>query len=974
MAIESAHPAIDPPQARSVWQGVARSVLWCWLVLGFSCALGQAQSADSAYSWSGLPALQRFPPGDRPGGQQSFAITQTPAGEILVANADGVLRYFGGHWSKLDLPLMNTARSLAVAEDGQIYVGGYHHFGRLARGMDGQYLFEDLDDLFFPDRRGAPLAEIWETLADPDGVYFGTNSELFWVGADNSHKRWTIPGSGSAASYRVGEEIWVRREGGTLLALRDDQLSVLLEDVPRMTWIGQQRDGRVLALMHDGSFNVLEDGKLSPLAVAVSAELGESSPYCVLLLADDSLLVGTLSGEVFWFSHDLQLRQRWPISPFPILSMGTDWENGLWLATDNEVIRLNLSERWSLLGPDRGYRGTLLDGGVYAGEVLLATSMGLYRDAGGGSMELVGPEGAETRDTEAVPGGALVATGNGVYQRSEGRYELVTEDANALYLILSRRHPDIAYAIEDAGLLILGQKDGRWSESSRIIDPAYRFVSLVEDRSGALWAGQVGDDPMRIQLTPDGRGVIDATRQNTGLQRSVGADSNTFGFAGEIYASTDEGIYRWAGDRFLADSLHGLDRLVANRLTEILVDECGPGQVYAATSRQLFHWTDQAWHPLPLMDGQVQGVVGFDCGGGDDHFITTWSGLARLRADSEAPVGRSAAPTLESVQVSQGDTEIRLALLPEQPPQVPAAATVRFRFALPSFDRGWRMQSRLSPQDAFWTDDPGLGLREFSAQSPGEFEFQVRALRDQSPAAEVLRYRFVVVPRWWQTGWAMLAAMLLLFVVIALIVRWRLKRLESQNRNLEQTVKERTASLEARSSELEDANQRLRELADQDGLTGVANRRRLEHDLEVAFVQAAQAEANLALLMIDLDHFKQFNDRYGHLRGDDELRRAAQLMQRALDWPGGLLARYGGEEFVVMLPGADLNQALAQAAAIRSTLAHDDPQQHRLTVSIGLSERRSHHAPSANALLEQADQALYLAKGGGRDRVEIFRR
>ncbi len=950
-------------------------IIWAAILALWIPNIGHAEEAGGAYPWSGLPALQRFAPGERPGGQQSFAVAQTQQGEILVANADGVLRYFGGRWSDLKLPVLNTARSLAVAPNGNVYVGGYHHFGQLMRAPDGQYFLEDLDDLFFPDHRGAPLAEIWETITDPSAVYFGTNSDLFRIGYDGTQARWKIGEGISAASYRVGDEIWVRREGGQLLALRDDELTVLLEETPRTVWIGKPAGSeQVLLLLQDGRFQSLDGGQLQPLQSPVSAALGPSAPYCVLALDDGSLLVGTLSGEVYWINPDLTLKQRWPISAFPILSMAKDSENGLWLATDHELVRMDLSPQWSLLSPDRGYRGTLLDGGVYDGEILLATSLGLYTDLGGGKLRLLGEEGRETRDLQAIPGGALVATGFGIFQRSADQLEQIADDANVIYISASKRHPDVVFAIEDAGLLILAADGQRWGEVDRVIDPAYRFLSLTEDDGGYLWAGQVSDDPMRIRLSDDGRNVIEASRQGAGLERTAGADSVTFGYRGQVYAATDEGTYRWAGDRFIADSVDGLERLAAQRLTELTVVECGAEEIYAGTTRQLYRRVADGWQPLPPMDGQAQGIAAFNCGKDDERFITTWAGLARYNANGRAGPISAPTPVMESVEVSQGQDRDRLHLQPVQTPRIAAGSTLRLSYALPTFDRGWQLQSRLHPQDAYWSDDPGLGLREFSAQSPGEFVFQVRATRDQQPTGALLTYRFIVVPRWWQSGWAGLGFAALLVGLIALLVRWRLSALAQQNRQLESVVAERTASLQARSIDLQAANQRLRTLADQDGLTGVANRRRLESDLDQAFALAVAEDSSLALLMVDLDHFKQFNDRYGHLRGDDELRRAAQQMQSALNWPGGLLARWGGEEFVVMLPKADLSQALAQAASIRAALAHTEGDQQRLTVSIGVAERRSQAAADANTLLDQADQALYAAKRAGRDRVEIYKR
>jgi two-component system, cell cycle response regulator len=155
---------------------------------------------------------------------------------------------------------------------------------------------------------------------------------------------------------------------------------------------------------------------------------------------------------------------------------------------------------------------------------------------------------------------------------------------------------------------------------------------------------------------------------------------------------------------------------------------------------------------------------------------------------------------------------------------------------------------------------------------------------------------------------------------------------------------------------------RLRALArragDIDGLTGLMTRNR--------FAQACTADAPAALLMIDLDHFKHFNDRFGHLAGDEVLKIAA-LRIRAASPGDALVARYGGEEFAIAL--AAPHDAHRVAAAIRAAFhaAPFPPEDVRVTVSIGMVARASHH--SYQDLLRLADGALYAAKARGRDRI-----
>ena len=171
------------------------------------------------------------------------------------------------------------------------------------------------------------------------------------------------------------------------------------------------------------------------------------------------------------------------------------------------------------------------------------------------------------------------------------------------------------------------------------------------------------------------------------------------------------------------------------------------------------------------------------------------------------------------------------------------------------------------------------------------------------------------------------------------------------------------------------ANQRLTLLAAEDGLTGLANRRHFDESLDTEFRRAMRDGTSLSLIMIDIDHFKGFNDHYGHPAGDDCLRSVGLAIKHALRRPGDLAARYGGEEFVVLLPNTPEIGAAALAEHMRQAvrelrIAYDTCQAKIVTISLGVAtfapERHTHRP---GALVEAADRMLYTAKAGGRNMV-----
>ncbi len=179
----------------------------------------------------------------------------------------------------------------------------------------------------------------------------------------------------------------------------------------------------------------------------------------------------------------------------------------------------------------------------------------------------------------------------------------------------------------------------------------------------------------------------------------------------------------------------------------------------------------------------------------------------------------------------------------------------------------------------------------------------------------------------------------------------------------------------ATEEKLEAANRLLRVQALQDPLTGIANRRRFDEALGMEFRRAQRLAAPLSILMIDIDHFKSFNDTYGHPAGDSCLRAVARRIEAQLGRPGDLLGRYGGEEFGCVLPGVDPDGALTVAEQIRAAVeelqvVNADSPHGILTVSIGVATidpPRGDEGPAE--YVEAADMALYQAKHSGRNTV-----
>ncbi|MEE4956250.1 sensor domain-containing diguanylate cyclase [Pseudomonas alliivorans] len=170
------------------------------------------------------------------------------------------------------------------------------------------------------------------------------------------------------------------------------------------------------------------------------------------------------------------------------------------------------------------------------------------------------------------------------------------------------------------------------------------------------------------------------------------------------------------------------------------------------------------------------------------------------------------------------------------------------------------------------------------------------------------------------------------------------------------------------------AEDQLACLAATDGLTGLDNRRQMDASMETEWSRAQRSGKPLSMLMIDVDHFKAFNERHGHQGGDQALRKVAQTIASNIRRPGDMAARYGGEEFVVVLPETDSKGALKIAENVRKAIETLPPfpgDEQPITVSIGVASQMVHSGDKLAAFFGIADKALYQAKNNGRNRVEL---
>ncbi|MGH8028771.1 MAG: diguanylate cyclase [Arenimonas sp.] len=928
----------------------------------------------------GTPLLRRYTPEDYSASPRQLALTSDASGRLYVGNNEGVLRYDGESWDLIALPGKAMARDVVTGADGRIYVGSYDTFGVLVTTAAGEVKYQELLSavgLKGPDR---DVGIIWEVIPTTQGVYFRAEHGLLFLDYKGAGaKRWPLSDS-TRSFYAVGDQLYARVAGIGFCRFVDGKLvpepgAVAFADQPLPGVI--PKDGWLLLVGDRGLYRSDADGIVA-LDADAGAELRDSDAYEVLPLHDGSFVVATLRGELLRFGPDYRLRERINLGSYGIVALASDREGGLWAATEGDLVRMALPSPWSFIGPAQGLPGTAQDFEWYRDALWVATTRGFVRLHAGTDGRVVTEE-TDWIDFEAyallaTQSGLLLGHRNGLKVLDPGADEprdLFDAEQEGIYeLVASNTDPDLVYGLSEKNLFLIQRRAGLWQVGPVISLVGASASGLIEVGRNDIWFGDSRGGPQHWVIDPvAGKRV---SREDFGPGQGLEVDEHTgtylYQLDGKIHAVTGDSGFRFDGKRFVRDA--GPPFTLFDRPYEMDVEETPLG-TYAYTSRQLWFRApkSQTWEQLHLGSQLAAGFGTLRYNADGVVRVSTWSGLLQYNAGEPTP--EPAPLKLGFDSISSTSSEGRETALPVRQPEraveVDSGSRLHFRYGLVSMESGLQFRYRLHGSSAeewsAWTDrDRDLYVR---AVTPGDYVLEVEARTRTGRQATPVSYRYKVMPQWHERGWVRLLLLLTLAALAALAVqefiRRRTERYREANRRLEGRIAERT-------HELEEVNRKLAELATEDALTGVANRRALEQGLQREWLRCLDQRRPLSVLMIDVDHFKRYNDAHGHLEGDVLLRTIAQRLQSGHDPRRELLARYGGEEFALLLPGVHLEEATRRGETIRNLMATAGDG---VTVSIGVAGFVPSVQSEPNSLLRRADAALYRAKRAGRNRVEV---
>jgi signal transduction histidine kinase/CheY-like chemotaxis protein len=764
------------------------------LLLAFFIA-AKASAEDSAgarvrlHPEAGRPVIRTYAPNDYGGGIQNWSILQDARGVLYVGSTNGVMEYDGVSWRHIPTANRSTVRSLAMDDQGRIYVGAVGELGYLAPDASGEVRYVSLLDKLPPDSR--VFEDVWRLYVTQTGVYFQTQSALFrWT---NGTMRVWKPAIRFNRASLVNDRVYLTQPGIGLFVINGDTLQrlpgadrlgnevypVMLPYDERQMLIGTRADGLFL---YDGA-------TLTPFRTDVDALIKSSTLYRGFVLLDGTWALSTTSGGVAIVDHQghlLQLLNKsGGLRDDSVYYVLADRQGALWLALADGLARVETPSPASFLGESDGAPASISAMIRHEGSLYVATGQGAYRlspqTGPSGFPRFVPVSGVQGQcwslldvtDPEGKrPPELLLAASDGVFRidgdKATAIVPSVARSYNAAVLKRSEAHPERVWVGLFDGLASLRFVEGRWINEGRIDAVTEQVRSLVETKKGVLWAGTQSAGVLRLQFEvshADSPRSSNATIDRFGTAQGLPpGDVTVYEAGGKPYFQAFETPFLRFDDSkrtfVKADAISvsdpgpdGRQGLIEGRNGDVYVVS---GTAVAVLNRQAdgsYQRGQVAFRRFwvrgfesPFLYPEANGAVWFRM---PDRFYRYDTSIQHDDSTDFPALIRRVTLNQESVLFG-GTGSVSPASLK------PSSGALRFEFAVPSYydEKNTEYRSRLQGFDSDWSAWTKEARRDYTNLGFGDYRFRLLARDVRGRESQEASYAFTILPPWYRTWWA----------------------------------------------------------------------------------------------------------------------------------------------------------------------------------------------------------------------------
>jgi len=930
------------------------------------------------------------------------AITQTPDGYLWFTTFDGLVRFDGVRFETFAKGntkgiINNRFTSLHSDKDGTLYAATAED-GILTVYKKGVFSSFTSDQVpgnyiraFKTDENGEVRIRVEDTDRKTDSWYVFRDGKFVFSETEKSKYEYTIKHKGkSGAIWTISNQQTIEQRNGKSVVY-PHKISVIdsglpmFEDSENRLWIG----GQTLTTLKGGkikSYGVKDGYPIDSLfhefwqendGAVWFANGGRSAPGVGL--------VRFKTGKFTRFGVESGLSQA------SIHDVFKDREGNIWIGTSKGINRLrenvitSYSAKDGLKHPEvyplyRDSKDQIWIGSIKG---LTLYKDGKFEDVNLRTADQNVPRHLKWNNSnisvssifEDSKGKMWIGASGGIFLVENGIAETIPDaESYFVYTVVEDSAGNI-WAATNKGVLRFNDYELTAKFSTKEGLP-HEFITVIkEDSKGRLWFGGLGG----LSEFKNGKFINYTAKEGlTGNYiRTIYEDDE-----GTLWIGTyDEGLSRFKNGVFR--NFKSTDGLFNNGVFAIEEDERGNfwissnQGIYRVSRQELNDFADQKTQRISSVSyGKEDGMLNNECNGGrqpaslkdkDGKFwFPTQDGVVVIDPTRESYNALSPSVVVESASIERKPFDMRNGLIVE-----PGQRNIEIRFTGISMVKSnqIKFKYKLEGHDSDWIEADTRRVAFYSYLPPGKYTFRVKAANSDGVWSETGSSLSVEIkPYFYQTNLFYLLCLAIGAGVLLVIWKVSVNQLRSRAKLLETLVNERTEALES-------ANHELEQLANSDGLTAIGNRRRFEEFLAGEWHRAIRFKTEISLILLDIDHFKLFNDKYGHLEGDECLKKVAKALNGAIHRPTDLVARFGGEEFAIVLGGTDAAGANTIANEVfecikKLKIPHDDSTTNEyLTISVGVATTFAEVGMDESLLIQAADEALYEAKENGRNQI-----
>jgi len=791
------------------------------VILPLSQAFGQHQQTATEL---GYPFITNYSPRDYEAEPSNWGILQDQRGIIYVANGYGVLEFDGSNWRLIELPDRGITRSLTMADDGTVYVGGSGQIGYLAPDEHGQTQFVSLLEYMPEELRD--FADVWEAHAAPEGVYFTPDNHLFlWDG--NTFKHWEPENTFHIGAF-VNGHYYVRQWQVGLMVLEGDSLKLVpggerfaLERIYSLLPYG---DDRMLIGTRTQGLFLFDGSTFTPFHTEADGYIRDNQLYLPgAILNDGTFAFGTLTGGLVRIDQDGRLVQILNTSvglgDNSVYYIYLDRAGDLWLALSVGISHVEMSTPYRLIDERSGLIRLPNLIRRHDGRLYVATNDGVsFFDSN--TMSFPEVRGISEQVFGLVDvGGDLLAGGTqtGVFRIDGDRATLLVGSPDRTYsvagLYTSPSDSSLVYAPLTSTLMIMKRDpSGQWHEVGQSREVSSRMGPLAEEAPGVVWVGlSIGVARLAFPVENGVQKVQDATIDVFGPDEGLPATGGIpYRIAGDMVMMVRGEAYRFDKTTQTFVRARDLEVVASDGGYNDFFFEDQKGQMWIAMGREVAVGSQQAdgsisWNSAPFLRlaGSQTGFVYPETDG--KVWFATLDGLLKYDPNLSADTRYKPSVLIRGVYAG-ADSLLFGGSVPSDASAELAYSlnAVEFRFATPSFAEAGknRFQSMLEGFDDDWSAWSHETRRSYTNLPPGDYRFHVRARDVTDVQTDEATFSFSVLPPWYRTWWAYLLYALAIGGGLVGFVRVRTGHLEARHRELEQAVEDATSEIKQRVEEL----------------------------------------------------------------------------------------------------------------------------------------------------------------------------